>query len=120
MVLVDSSVWISHFKKSNAALVNLLSDNDVIIHPFVWGEIALGSFAMRLEVLSLLRFLPRSVHASHEEVLDLVERNNLPGKGVGWIDAHLLASAALSGSKLWTLDKNLKRAAERLKVAFTS
>ena len=120
MILVDSSVWMAHFKKSNPTLVNLLSDDDVIIHPFVSGEIALGCFAKRLEVLSLLRFLPASVHASHEEVLELVERFDLAGKGVGWVDAHLLASAALSGSKLWTLDKSLKRAAELLRLVYSS
>lgn len=119
MVLVDSSVWISHFKKSNVTLATLLSDHEVMIHQFVWGEIALGDFATRAEVLSLLRFLPPSVHASLEEALEFTERNDLPAKGISLIDVHLLASAALSGCKLWTLDKNLKRSADKLRVSYS-
>lgn len=86
-------------------------------HPFVVGELALGHLTRRREILGLLSELPRAQVATHEEVLALVDRHHLAGAGIGWIDAHLLASAALSGVSLWTLDRRLGAVAARLGLA---
>jgi predicted nucleic acid-binding protein len=111
MVLVDTSVWIDHFKTSNAKLVRLLQEGEVATHPFVIGEIACGSLRQRVEILSLLPLLPKVKTASDHEVLELIERHALFGKGIGWIDAHLLAASLLTQAKLWTHDKRLERLA---------
>jgi predicted nucleic acid-binding protein len=117
VILVDSSVWIEHFRSSDPKLRALLEQGRAVAHPFVIGELALGHLRKRAEVLSLLRALPRAPQASHEEVLAFVEMHRLPGSGVGWIDAHLLASAKLSGGRLWTRDRALVSMAERLGLA---
>ncbi len=109
MTLVDSSVWIDHLSLGNATLEHLLRRNEVIVHPFIIGELACGSLRNRKEILGLLGKLPHAVVADHEEVLALVERKHLFGTGIGWIDAHLLASAMLSRARLLTLDKQLGR-----------
>ena len=105
MILVDTSVWIEHFRKGNRRLKSLLYENEVLIHPFIIGEIACGSLENRTEILNLLGALPEARLADHHEVLNLIESKHIYGRGIGWVDAHLLASALLSNSKLWTLDK---------------
>ena len=116
MILVDTSVWIDDLRKGNGELASLLNEGVVLCHPFVIGELACGNLKNRAEILSLLEALPGSTVASHEEVLHLVSYRKLSGKGLGWIDVHLLASALLSKCTLWTKDKGLGLHARRLKV----
>ena len=111
IVLVDSSVWIDHFRRQETVLSRLLEENAVLIHSFVIGELACGNFRNRSVVLRSLEALPRSAHATHDESLRLVDERKLWGAGLGWIDMHLLASALLSGCLLWTLDQRLDKVA---------
>ena len=116
-MLVDTSVWVDHFRNGNFRLEALLEKGQVRTHPFVVGELACGTLAKRADVLHLLRKLPAVVAASDDEALTFVERHRLMGTGIGWIDAHLLAAAALTRTKLWSLDVKLTRAARRLDLA---
>ena len=118
MILVDTSVWIRHFKSQNASLVTLLDENRVAIHDFVIGELACGQLKHRGTILSLLEALPRLDAVPHEDVLFLVKNRKLFGSGIGWVDAHLLASALSFGGKLWTFDKSLQNVAKRCSVEF--
>ena len=111
MILVDTSVWIEHFKASNAQLISLLSEGQVLTHPCVIGEIACGSLRQRQEILALLPLLPKAKAATDPEVLSMIEEFDIFGKGVGWIDVHLLAACRLSDAGLWTFDKRLARLA---------
>ena len=111
MILVDTSVWIAHFRKDGVGLDELLTDSMVLVHPFVVGELACGDLRDRARILSDLEALPSAVSATHEEVMRLIEDRKLWGLGIGWIDGHLLASALLSICQLWTLDRKLLRAA---------
>ena len=118
MILADTSVWIDHMRgrrsRFSAALENLL----VLVHPFVIGELACGNLRDRNEVLALLHDLPLAVTATDAEVLAFIERRKLMGRGLGYIDAHLLASAALSGTaRLWTHDRRLAAVAVQLGLA---
>ncbi len=117
MILVDTSVWVDHLRRGNSRLKVLLRDGLVLIHPFVLGELALGRLKRRSQILALLGEIPRAGPASHEEVLQFVDRHELAGSGVGWVDVHLLVSAALSGVSLWTLDRRLAAAAGRLALS---
>lgn len=117
MILVDTSVWVDHLRNKNRELADLLEEGAVASHPLVVGELACGSIRNRMEVLELLHALPEASVADHDEALTLVSNRRLHGKGLGWIDVHLLASALLSGCPLWTLDKPLQEAAARLKVS---
>jgi predicted nucleic acid-binding protein len=114
MVLVDTSVWVSHFRETHAGLVCLLNDGEVGCHPFIVGELACGNLKNRTTILSLLEALPMAIAVEHEEVLTFIESHDLMGKGLGYIDVHLLASAVLTGLPLWTLDKKLERVADLL------
>lgn len=107
MILVDTSVWVDHFRQGDAKLIELLNANSVVMHPFVIGEIACGSLADRETTLDLLQSLPPAAVAETEEILAFIESQNLFGKGIGYVDVHLLASAALARIKLWTRDKRL-------------
>lgn len=111
MTLVDTSVWVDHLRSGNRTLVSLLEHDEVLTHPFVIGELACGHLRRRREILGLLNALPKAAVADHEEVLVLVEDHRLSGRGIGWVDAHLLASSRLSGARLITLDAPLLRAA---------
>ena len=117
MILVDSSIWIDHLRSGSSALVELLSHGQVLAHPFIIGELALGTLRKRDIVLRYLRNLPQAIVADENEVLDFIERYSLSGLGIGYIDAHLLASARLSSARLWTRDKRLHEAALKLKLA---
>jgi predicted nucleic acid-binding protein len=112
MVLVDTSVWVLHFREGNAELTDLLNNGEVVIHPFIIGELACGNLKNREMILLLLESLPMSIEAEHEEVLAFIERNRLMGKGLGYVDAHLITSAILTGISLWTLDKRLEQIAD--------
>ena len=119
MILVDSSVWIDHFESGNAILSAMLEEHRVLMHPFVAGELAGGVLpGRRAEVLAGLRELPQAPVAEHAEVMHLIEGRKLSGSGVGWVDAHLLASALIGSVPLWSQDRALLRAAQRLQVAF--
>ena len=117
MILVDTSVWVQHLRSGSEQLRSLLDEEQVFCHPFVIGELACGTLRKRQEVLSLLKALPQARGAEHEEVLHLLEERHLYGRGLGWIDAHLLASALLTACSFWTLDKPLRRAATALNIA---
>ena len=105
--LVDTSVWIDHLRSGNARLIELLREDSVLIHPAVIGELACGTLRRRAETLASLRLLPQAPEASLDEVLHFIDERRLHGRGIGWVDAQLLASAALSGVSLWTLDVRL-------------
>ena len=107
MILVDTSVWIDHFRHGNSELAALLEQGDVLTHPFVIGELACGGLKNRREILTLLASLRSAVVATDAEALLFIDTRRLVGKGIGYIDVHLLASAALSDVRLWTLDKKL-------------
>ena len=117
MILVDSSVWVDHLRAGDPALADLLSAGQVLAHPFVIGELALGNLRQRDIVLGALKGLPQAIVADDGEMLDFIDRNALPGLGIGYVDAHLLASAKLSTGTLWTRDKRLHGAAQRLGIA---
>ena len=116
MILVDSSVWIEHLRMGSERLRSLLYDEQVLCHPFIVGELACGTLRNRQEILSMVRALPEARVAEHEEVLRFLEARHLYGRGLGWVDANLLASTLLTGCTLWTLDKPLRRAAVALDV----
>lgn len=117
MILVDTSIWVDHLRKGNSRLVTLLEDMEVLTHPFVLGEIALGHAGQRRGTLDLLGHLPSAEVATHDEVLSMIDSRHLAGLGVGWVDAHLLASALLSNAPLWSLDRKLVAAGKLLDLA---
>lgn len=114
MVLVDTSVWVSHLRDGNDELANLLNDGRVLCHPLIVGELACGNLKDRAIILSFLQLLPMSIEAEHDEVLSFIEDNRLMGKGMGYVDVHLIASAVLTGVPIWTLDKKLAQTADSL------
>jgi predicted nucleic acid-binding protein len=107
MILVDTSVWVAHFRRKDSRLVELLDDGNVACHPFIIGELACGNLNNRGEILYLLQSLPAAVTAEHEEVMQFVNDNRLMGRGLGYIDMHLLVSALLTQVAIWTHDKKL-------------
>ena len=107
MTLVDTSVWIDHLRHGNPRLRELLDVGEVFCHVFVVGELACGALRDREGLLGLLNALPATPVARHDEVLTLIAERNLDGRGLGWIDMHLLASAFLGSCRLWTLDRAL-------------
>jgi predicted nucleic acid-binding protein len=111
MVLVDTSVWIQHLRTGETRLAELLTEGLVLMHPFVLGELACGNLKNRAVILRNLGVLPTVASATHAETLDLIQNRKLWGQGIGWVDAHLLASALLSNCVLWTLDERFKRLA---------
>ena len=116
MILVDTSVWIEHFRAGSDRLRTLLFDEQVLCHPFIAGELACGTLQKRGEILSMLKALPEGHLLEHEEILRFLDSRHLYGCGIGWVDAHLLGSTLLTGCKLWTFDKPLRRAAAALNV----
>jgi len=117
VILVDTSVWVDHLRRGNARLVRVLEDAAVVCHSFVLGELTLGNLARDREVTRLLAELPVAPSIDHDEAMRFVAWNRLGGSGVGWVDVHLLGSAAVGGFQLWTLDRRLERVAERLGLA---
>jgi predicted nucleic acid-binding protein len=117
MILVDASVWIDHFRSADKRLTHGLMEREVLGHPFVIGEIALGHVRNREIILNELRKLPQAKVAADSEVLTFIDRQKLSGQGIGYVDAHLLASVALTtGVSLWTSDKRLQVAAAKLRL----
>ncbi|MGA2027021.1 MAG: type II toxin-antitoxin system VapC family toxin [Syntrophobacteraceae bacterium] len=120
MVIVDTSVWVAHLRDGNIGLETLLNEGHVAGHSFIIGELACGNLENRSEILSLLHALPMAIHAEHHEVMELIETHSLMGKGLGYIDMHLLASAFLTDVPLWTLDRKLDGTASKLKIKYLS
>jgi len=116
MFLVGSSIWIDHLRQSNRRLVELLDADLVCMHPCVVGEIACGNLAARASRLYLLGLLPQIQVATDREVLFFIEKHQIAGKGVGYLDMHLLAAAALGALKLWTRDRRLNEVASLLRL----
>ena len=110
MILVDTSVWIEHLRAGSDRLKSLLFDQQVLCHPFVIGELACGTLQKRREILTMLNALPEAHLLEHEEVMSFLETRHLYGRGIGWVDAHLLASTLLTGCVIWTFGKPLRRA----------
>jgi predicted nucleic acid-binding protein len=120
LILVDTSVWVDHLRASDDGLVGLLDTGMVLAHPFVIGELALANLGQRETVLSALSDLPRAIVATDAEVLHFIDRNTLFGRGVGYIDIHLLAAVRLTaGAALWTRDNRLHALAVQLGLAIT-
>lgn len=118
MILVDTSIWIDHLRQGDETLVALLAEAQVLIHPFVTGELALGNLRKRDEIVDALQSLPQAEVASEQEVLAFIAGNRLAGAGIGYIDAHLLAAVRLTpGSALWTRDKQLLAVSQRLALS---
>jgi predicted nucleic acid-binding protein len=120
VILADSSIWADHFRFEDPTLARLLDAGQVLMHPFVIGEVALGYLKQRDMILSGLRKMTQAPRASDDEVLHLINSRGLVAIGIGYIDAHLLAAVGLMpGSGLWTRDKKLHAAAERLGLAIS-
>lgn len=120
MILVDTSVWVDHLRVGDDKLIELLNDSRVLMHPFVLGELACGNIANRDVLLTLFKDLPQAAVATDDEVLIFIEQRELMGRGIGYIDAHLLAAVALNGSAwLWARDKRLQMVANSLALDYT-
>jgi len=118
VILVDTSVWIKHFRSPNESLVSLLSDNQVVIHEFIIGELACGQLKFRSEILGLLQSLPLLPTSSHDEVLYMINKRKLYASGIGWVDSHLVASTLVANNRIWSFDKSLISIAEKLNISF--
>ena len=119
MILADTSVWIEYVRSGEPAFASLLNAEQILVHPFVLGELAVGSLKDRARFIETLRDMPQSMIALDDEVLRLIEKRGIFGRGIGYVDAHLLASVMLSaGSRLFTRDKRLARIATALEVGF--
>lgn len=118
MVIVDTSIWVTHLRQGNRQLGKLLTDAEVMCHPIIIGELACGNISNRKEIITLLQSLPMAPMVEFDEFLFFIDRNRLMGKGIGLVDVHLLASAQLAGATLWTADKKLKSSAEQLNLTF--
>ncbi|WP_372784148.1 type II toxin-antitoxin system VapC family toxin [Phenylobacterium sp.] len=118
MILVDTSVWVDHLRRGDPALAQRLEAGEVLGHPLVTGELAMGNLRQRETVLAALKALPPAVVATDDEVLAFIEREALHGLGVGYLDAHLLAATRLSpDARLWTRDRRLGDLADRKGLA---
>jgi len=118
MILVDTSIWIHHFRESNATLCHLLLSGHAYTHPLILGELRCGNLPKRKQTLLDLGALPQAKHSLNDEVNELIETHQLMGKGIGYIDAHLLASCLISELSLWTRDKHLLQIAHTLHCAY--
>lgn len=118
MVLVDTSVWVDHFRFGDPQLAALLEEGEVVCHPFIIAELACGILPDRADTLGRLKDMPHVDVASQEEILSMIDTHRLMGTGLGFVDVHLLASARLSMIPLWTRDLSLKKAAAKLDVLF--
>jgi predicted nucleic acid-binding protein len=119
VILLDTSIWIDHLRQGDAQVTSVLQSGLALTHPFVIGELACGQLKSRAEILSLLAALPQAQVAQEQEVLFFIERHSLMGRGIGHIDAHLLAATTLTeGARLWTRDKRLDSLAHELELAY--
>lgn len=115
--LVDTSVWIDFFRSGNSKLDHLLEEGNIILHPFIFGELVCGNFKNRETVLSLLENLPCCKPAQHNEVVHFIESNQFFGRGAGWIDFHLLVAAKLNNLEIFSLDKKLQSLSREIGVS---
>jgi predicted nucleic acid-binding protein len=118
MILVDTTVWIDHFRKGNAGLEELLIEGHVACHPFIIGELACGNLKKRGDIILLLHALPTVTTISNDEALYFIEEKRLMGLGIGIVDVHLLASAIITNTPLWTNDRRLKEVARKLDILY--
>ena len=118
MILLDTSVWVDHLRRNDPLVVAVLESGQAAVHAFVIGELACGNLKSRARVIDLLQALPQLAMATDEEVLYFIDRHKLMGRGIGYVDVHLLAAAAIGGSCLWTRDKRLREIATELGVAY--
>jgi hypothetical protein len=118
LILIDTSVWVDHLHRGDEGVAALLEQGLVVMHPFVLGELACGALRRRNETLATLGALPEATTATHEEALAVIETFKLMGRGLGYIDVHLLASARIAGDVVWSRDKSLDPAAVELRVGF--
>ena len=118
IVLADTSIWIDHFRRGDLKLAQFLDRGDVVMHPFVIGELALGHVPKIAEMIDDLQTIPKAIVANADEVLKFTADRKLSGSGIGYVDAHLLAAAALAPETLvWTRDKRLHAVAQSLSLA---
>jgi predicted nucleic acid-binding protein len=118
MILVDTSVWIKHLREGETNLAQLLEQGLVACHPFIIGELACGGIQNRREIISLLYHLPSTDILDHSDIIEFIEYRKMMNKGIGYIDVHLLASALVSETPLWTFDKALKKVANQLSIEY--
>jgi predicted nucleic acid-binding protein len=119
VILIDTSVWIDHFRAAEPRLVDALEDGRVACHPFVIGEVALGHLRRRAEVIALMSELPSVPVVEHPQVMAFIETHRLMATGIGWTDAHLLCAASRSGTVIWSGDRPLRRQASRLGLSLS-
>jgi predicted nucleic acid-binding protein len=118
MVLADTSIWVDHLRKSNGQLIELLNNGEVFCHPFIIGELACGYIKNRQEIITALRALPQSAFIEHDEIMVFIEKNNIMGKGLGYIDIAILGSSLVTGIPLWTFDQKLNAIAKKFNNSF--
>ncbi|MDX2072979.1 MAG: PIN domain-containing protein [Alphaproteobacteria bacterium] len=116
MILVDTCIWVNHLRSAYGPMQRLLDAEGVAVHPYITGELAIGNLKQRSLILTALAQLPQIMPVLDEEVLLFIEKNSLHGKGLSYVDAHLLASARLSSCLLWTEDKKLKEVAADMQL----
>jgi len=117
-ILVDTSVWIKHLRESEKNLVRLLEQGLVACHPFIIGELACGGIKNRHEIISLLNDLPSTDILDHYDIMEFIEYRKIMNKSIGYIDVHLLGSALVTETPLWTFDKSLKKIANQLSISY--
>ena len=118
VVLADTSIWVDHFRQKDRHLEVLLNETVIAVHPYTIAELSLGHLKNRREILSLMRALPQATLVSQEELMHFIEHRHLTGSGIGFVDAHLLASVQLMRGLLWTGDKPLRLAADKLDLSY--
>ncbi|MBI5795150.1 MAG: VapC toxin family PIN domain ribonuclease [Planctomycetes bacterium] len=116
--MLTLQVWVVHLRNGNIGLETLLNEGHVVCHPFIVGELACGNHKNRVEILSLLQALPMATHVEHEEVMKFIEDHTLMGKGLGYLDIHLIASAILTEIPVWTVDKKLNEISLKLGIGY--
>jgi predicted nucleic acid-binding protein len=118
IILVDTSVWIKHLREGDKNLVRLLEQGFVTCHPFIIGELACRGIKNRHEIIGLLNDLPSTDILDHYDIIEFIEYRKIMNKGIGYVDVHLLASALVSETPLWTFDKALKKVANQLSIEY--
>lgn len=118
LILVDTSVWIRHLREGDNDLALLLENGLVACHPFIIGELACGGIKNRYEIINLLNDLPSVFQLEHDEIMEFIDNRKIMNQGIGYVDAHILGSAIVSETRLWTLDKSLRKIAEKLSILY--
>ena len=118
LILVDTSVWIRHLQEGDRYLALLLENGLVACHPFIIGELACGGMKNRNEIINLLNALPSACQLEHDEIMEFIDNRKIMNQGIGYVDTHILGSAIVSETRLWTLDKSLRKIAEKLSIVY--